>query len=99
MGIFRFKKDIGPETMLQRNSDLLFNQVDGEVVMLSMETSSYYGLDKTASRIWELLEKPISFSEVISNLVNEYDVSKEQCQMDTIVFINKLVEKNLVTAI
>lgn len=66
--------------------------------MLSMESSSYYGLDKTATRIWELLERPIKLGELITILVNEYNVSNEQCQIDTIDFIKKLINQTLVIA-
>lgn len=98
MGVSKSRKNIGLETILQRHPNLLFNQVDGETVMLSMESSSYYGLDKTATRIWELLEKPIKLGELITNLVNEYDVSNEQCQIDTIDFVKKLINQSLVIA-
>ncbi len=65
MGIFKDKKEIGPDTILQRKSDLLFNEIDGEVVMLSIENSEYYGMDKVGSRIWELLEQPLSFKVLV----------------------------------
>ncbi len=61
MGIFKAKKEIGPDTIIQRKSDLLFNEIDGEVVMLSVENSEYYGMDKVGSRIWELLKNTIMF--------------------------------------
>jgi hypothetical protein len=96
MGIFATKKDIGADTVLQRKPDLLFNQIDGEVVMLSIENSEYYGMDKVGSRIWELLEKPMSFKELIDKLMDEYEVSEEQCKEDALLFLNKLVDKNLI---
>ena len=42
MGILKAKKEIDPDTVLQRKNDLLFNEIDGEVVMLSIENSEYY---------------------------------------------------------
>jgi hypothetical protein len=95
MGIFAAKKEIGPDTVLQRKTDSLFNQIDGEVVMLSIENSEYYGMDKVGSRIWELLEQPLSFKDLVSKLINEYEVSKEQCSDETLVFLNKLIDKKL----
>jgi len=98
MGLFALKREIGPDTILERNSNLVFNQIEGEVVMLSLETSAYYGMDKIGSRIWELMEKPVSFSKILSHLMEEYNVSKEQCSTETKDFINKLIEKKLVIA-
>jgi hypothetical protein len=95
MGIFVAKKDIGPDTILQRKPGLLFNQIDGEVVMLSIENSEYYGMDKVGSRIWELLEIPITLKELIVTLMNEFEVSEEKCKIESIEFIQKLLTKKL----
>jgi hypothetical protein len=96
MGIFADKKEITPDTILQRKSDLLFNQIDGEVVMLSIENSEYYGMDKVGSRIWELLEQPVSFKELLGKLMQEYEVSEKQCTEDILAFLKKLEDKELV---
>ena len=96
MGIFSARKEIGPETILQRKADLLFNEIDGEVVMLSIENSEYYGMDKVGSRIWELLEKPLSFKGLVVKLMEEYEVSEEQCAEETMAFLKKLTDKKLV---
>ena len=95
MGIFRSRKEITPDTVLHRKGDLLFNAIDGEVVMLSIENSEYYGMDKVGSRIWELLENPHSFKELVVKLMQEYEVSEEQCTEDTQAFLEKLAVKKL----
>jgi hypothetical protein len=96
MGIFAIKKEIGPDMVFRRKADLLYNEIDGEVVMLSIENSEYYGMDKVGSRIWELLEQPFTFKELVAKLIEEYEVSDQQCTMDTLAFINKLTDKKLI---
>ncbi len=95
MGIFSPKKEVGPDTMLQRKPGMLFNEIDGEVVMLSIENSEYYGMDKVGSRIWQLLENPMRFNELVSCLMEEYDVTEEQCHQETLDFIKKMTEKKM----
>jgi len=95
MGIFGPKKEITPDTILQRKADMLFNAIDGEVVMLSIENSEYYGMDKVGSRIWELLEQPLSLNDLVKKLMEEYEVSEEQCALDTLEFLRTLTEKKL----
>jgi hypothetical protein len=97
MGISSVKKEISLDAILHRKADLLFNEIDGEVVMLSIENSEYYGMDKIGSHIWELLEHPLSFKELVNHLISEYEISKENCTSDTLNFINKLLDKNLLT--
>ena len=96
MRVFMTKKIIGPDCVIQRKSNLLFNEIDDEVVMLSIENSEYYGMDKVGSRIWQLLEKPMPFKELIESLMEEYAVTEEQCKEDSVTFLEQLTEKKLV---
>ncbi len=95
MGIFGAKKEITPDTMLQRKPGMLFNEIDGEVVMLSIENSEYYGMDKVGSRIWQLLENPMPFKELVNRLMDEYEVTEEKCRQETLDFVKKMTEKKL----
>ncbi len=97
MGMFGSKYEILPDTVIQRKLDMLFNEIDGEVVMLSIQNSEYYGMDKVGSRIWELLEKPLSFRELVVKLIEEYEVTEQQCTADTLTFLKKLEDKKLIT--
>ncbi|MFO7658948.1 MAG: lasso peptide biosynthesis PqqD family chaperone [Bacteroidales bacterium] len=88
--------NIAGTTMLQRMQNQLFSEIDGEVVMLSVENSEYYGMDTVGSRIWQLLENPVSFNSLVGALLDEYEVSEEQCKSDTLTFLEQLAEKGLV---
>jgi hypothetical protein len=96
MGIFAARKIIGLDTIIKRKNDMLFNEIDGEVVILSIENSEYFGLDMIGSRIWELLEQPLSFKNLVTSLLEEYEVTEQQCIEDTLIFLNKLVDKKLI---
>ena len=96
MGIKTKNREIRPDTILKRKQDQLFSEIDGEVVMLSIENSEYYGMDKVGSRIWQLLENPVNFKELIEILLDEYEVTEEQCTEDTKTFIEQLMKKQLV---
>jgi len=95
MKIFGKKTEIGPDTVLQRKPGLLFNEIDGEVVMLSIENGEYYGMDKVGSRIWNLLEEPMSFSALVEKLMEEYEVEKEQCKEEALIYLDDLLKKKL----
>ncbi|MBN2613957.1 MAG: lasso peptide biosynthesis PqqD family chaperone [Bacteroidales bacterium] len=87
---------IAGSTVLQRRQNQLFSEIDGEVVMLSVENSEYYGMDTVGSRIWQLLENPLSFKSLVDALLEEYEVTEEQCTANTHTFIEQLAEKGLV---
>lgn len=96
MGFFALNNEVKLDTIIKRRSDLLFNEIDGELVMLSIENSEYYGMDKVGSRIWDLLEQPLCLKDLVVVLMNEYNVTEEQCIKDTSAFINKLWDKKLI---
>ena len=83
------------DSVVQRNPKLIANQMDGEIVMMSIDNGEYYGLDETGSRIWELIELPARVGALIESLMAEFDVSKEDCESDTIEFLNDLFDKGL----
>ena len=87
---------IADDKILQRQPDMVFSHIDDEVVMMSIETGEYYGLNTVASRIWELLEKPHTFRWLVDLLIQEFDIDESKCQNDVTVFLNQLMDKHLV---
>ncbi len=89
------KAAITSETILQRDKEQEFTYIDGEVVMLSLKNGEYYGLDSVGTRIWELLEEEILFSDLVRQLMNEFDVHEDLCLSDTKGYLSQLMEKDL----
>ncbi|TQV85347.1 lasso peptide biosynthesis PqqD family chaperone [Aliikangiella coralliicola] len=89
--------NIGMSTQIERNSEVVEALIDGETVMMDIESGNYYGLDLIATRIWQLIEKPLSVQAICSQLLSEYDVSEEQCHQDVIDFINQMAQVRTVT--
>lgn len=90
---------ISINSTIKSNPELVSTEVDGEKVMMSIENGEYFGLDSVGSRIWELIENPIRVEALVNLLIEEFDVSKEQCKLDTLEFLNELLEKKLLLII
>jgi len=84
------------ESKVQRNPEMVSGNMDGEVVMLSIQRGEYFGLDKIGSRIWELIENPRSIEEIKAILLEEYEVDEETCLIDLIEFLEDLQNKGLI---
>ena len=80
----------------RRTDQVLSSAINSEHILLSLETNSYYGLEEVSSKIWELLKSPMSLDDIIHSLIGEYEVSKESCKQDTLLFLNALREENLI---
>ena len=77
--------------------DVLFQELDGEAVLLDLKSEQYFGLDEVGTRIWQLMEESGELDTVYQTLLTEYEVSAEQLQSDLISFVNNLSEAGLIT--
>ena len=59
---------IGETTMISRSPSVVTAEVDGEIVMMSIEQGRYFGLDDVGSDIWRRIEPPCSFATLIDGL-------------------------------
>jgi hypothetical protein len=85
-------------TIICRNPSAISSELDGEAVILDMESGKYHSLDSTGTRIWEILEDKISFNDIVFQLMREYSVEREQCSTEVEEFINRMADLGLVEA-
>lgn len=88
--------ELNSNTTITRCNDLLVTDIDGETVLMSIERGSYYGLEKTARRLWELLETPCRFGELCERLAREYAAPVEVIEADVRAFVLDMTEERLV---
>jgi hypothetical protein len=84
-------------TRLHRRADSIATEIDGEVVVMSMATGRTFGLDKRGSRIWALLERPVTMDELVQALLQQYDTTAEKCRADVVAFVEHLLAQELVS--
>ena len=84
-------KSISADVRICRNPKQVFNEIDGQVVMLDVSNETYYSLDDVGSSIWRELESTCNIGQLIDKLVNTYEVTDSQCKNDIEPFIEELV--------
>jgi hypothetical protein len=89
-------KHIGLETVVARKTGQVTVDMDGEIVMMSLDTSRYYNLGKTGSAIWGMIEAPATVEGIVSNLTEQYQVSQAQCEAEVIAFLEELRKEGLI---
>lgn len=73
--------------------------IEGEAVILSMETKVLRGLNPLGSRVWELIDGKRSMDEIVGQIVREFDVEARQADEDVRRFVQELLDKGLVTPV
>lgn len=72
--------------------------LEDEAVLLNVETGIYFGLDATGARIWKLLEAGHPTEEIVSELIEVYDVAAPQLRLDVARFLAELEAYGLARA-
>ena len=69
-----------------------------EVVILSLATGEYYGLNAVAARIWSVLQEPRLVVEIRDILLTEYlDVTAEECTSEVFALLGEMRDIDLIT--
>lgn len=87
--------ELPPNTVVARSPDQISGDVDGKVVLLSIENGEYYNMNEVGSRIWQLLEQPMTVTTLVERLVAEYEVEHATCVAEVGVFLAKLQQDKL----
>ncbi len=78
-------------------ADTVFAQeVDGEMVLLDMNSENYFGLDEVGTAIWQAMQEKESLKEVFEVLLGQYEVEEDVLKKDLINFVEKLKESGLI---
>ena len=76
--------------------DVVFRELDGEAVVLNLDTGVYFGLDAVGTRIWRLIEERKPLRLILDTLVEEYEAPSDRLQRDLLAFVDQLTGKGLV---
>ncbi|MFK5976276.1 MAG: PqqD family protein [Sulfurovum sp.] len=69
--------------------------VDDEMVILDTITQNYFGLDSMGSVMWQTIEQKRVLKDILAKLLDEYEVEPDRLQTDLFIFIERLVESQL----
>lgn len=78
---------IHEDSVFQKGEKVAFREVDGEVLIVPIRFSTsdvtgVYRLNRTATVIWNLFDGHRPLSEIAGEVVNRFDVPREEAQGD-----------------
>ncbi|MBF0545518.1 MAG: lasso peptide biosynthesis PqqD family chaperone [Candidatus Riflebacteria bacterium] len=83
-------KGISLENLVSKHPKTVENNIDGSTIMMSVDEGKYFGLDTIGSYVWSLIQEPIRVSSLIEGLLQKYEVDRETCEKDVLVFLEEL---------
>jgi len=87
--------EISLNSRVRIQDDVLFQELQGEAVLLNLKTGVYLGLNQIGTRIWQLLQEDGALSRVLEVMLQEYDVTQETLAQDLLNLVGQMEKQGL----
>ena len=81
---------------LHHHAAAFHTPIHDELVVTQSEKGTYFRLDATGKKIWELLETPKTVEELCNELVGEYRVERSAIEIEVLAFLAALERQELI---
>lgn len=71
-------------------------ELDGESVILNVQSGIYFGLDRIGTRIWQLIDELGELDAIVRILEEEYDAERDVLRADVAALVAALLDKQLI---
>lgn len=79
------------------SDDAVFRELDGEAVVLNLETGMYYGLDAVGTVIWRAVESSGTLRHALDSVLDQFAAERAAAEADLLELAAQLLEKGLWT--
>jgi hypothetical protein len=83
------------DSILVRDPSLAAADLDGRIVVLSVERGAYVDFNGVASEIWHMLSEPCRVEKMFETLSQTHDVDETTLSRDVLPFLQQLIERRL----
>ena len=74
---------------------VVFEILDGQAVLLNLDSGNYHSLNSTATRVWRSIESGMNTDNIEASIADEFDVDPAVVQQDVRSVIDELIERGL----
>jgi hypothetical protein len=90
---------LSSSSVVARSDGFVEAEIDNEVVALSIEHGTCYGLNRVGSRIWHLLASPVHVGDICETLLAEYKVEPSVCERQVLDLLEELRAEGLIATL
>lgn len=81
---------------MRRPDNVIWREVDGQVVGLDLRSSRYFSLNTTGAALWRMLEDERDVDQLVEALVAGHGIDRGRAQADVRAFLDSMQEHGLV---
>lgn len=79
-----------------RRDEIFSQSIQGEEVLMSLDSGEYFGLNGVAAFIWQLLQTPIQLDTLAAQIEQAFEIGRRDIRSEVEEFIFQLRQKGLV---
>ena len=83
------------EHLRLRPDAVAWREIDGEVVALGLESSTYFGTNSSGTVLWRRLAEGTTRAELVGDLVTTFDLEQAHAEADVDAFLADLRTRGL----
>jgi hypothetical protein len=87
---------IGDGTVIARSASVVASEVDGELMMMSIERGQYFSLNDIASDVWGRLAEPRTFGALVEQLAGDYAAPPDAIAADLRALLASMRERDVI---
>jgi hypothetical protein len=88
--------DLSLDRHVTISESAIFRELDGESVIVHLDSSLYYGLDPVGTRLWQLIDSHGHLRSVFDAALAEFDVEPSVLERDLLQLVSELAGRQLV---
>lgn len=89
-------RSVAVSSTVVQSRDPLAAEVDGEVVLMSVDLGRYFGLDVIGADVWRRMETPVRVSDLCAALAADYDGAPEVIERDVLELLHRMADRGLI---
>ena len=74
---------------------VVFQVLDGQAVVLNLDSGRYFGLNEVGTVFWQGLEQGRSLKQITESLLERYEVDRDVLERDLAELMTDLKQRNL----
>lgn len=86
---------LADSTLVTQSSGVIGAEVDGETVLIGVDTGRYYGFDPVGSAIWLAIATPIRVDALCAKMIAHFAGDARAITLETRTFVARLLSRGL----
>jgi len=83
------------EDIVAQGGNAVIAEINGEIVALDAAKGTCYGMNKVATRVWNLIAAPRPIREICNILLDEYEIDAPTCETQVLELLDELNREGL----